>query len=98
MPPINFSSFFCFVCNFTKFIIFFFLGWMDYEAESSLNTSQNTTRAPSPVEVSVKEEIEEYSIPSTPPLQVFEQPVNNTPNTPGRSKRTAKRPPKRFDD
>ena len=67
---------------------------MDYDAESSLNTSQNTTRAPSPVEVSVQDE---YSIP-TPPLQVFEQPVNNTPNTPGRSKRTAKRPPKRFDD
>ena len=64
---------------------------MDYDAESSLNTSQNTTRAPSPVEVSVQDE---YSIP-TPPLQVFEQPVN-PPG--GRSKRTAKRPPKRFDD
>ena len=77
------------VCNFT--IFFIFLGWMDYDADTSMNTSQNTTRAPSPVEVSVQDD---YSIPTPPALQVSEQPVN----TPGRSKRTAKRPPKRFDD
>ena len=64
---------------------------MDYDADTSMNTSQNTTRAPSPVEVSVQDD---YSIPTPPTLQVSEQLVN----TPGRSKRTAKRPPKRFDD
>lgn len=71
-------------------------GWMSedlFDMESSNGTSLNTTRAPSPIiqmaeEIpSVKKEIQ------SPPSATS---VNNLVS--GRSKRSVKRPPKRFDD
>ena len=80
-------------------------GWIesDYDAnnESSLNNSQNTTRAPSPVDVLVGgQDANITPMPTNPPVTTPSEPIPNTSTgTPlGRSKRTAKRPPKRFDD
>ena len=75
--------------------------WMDneFDGESSLNTSQNTTRAPSPIlDVLLEDSNTKDSIPSSLVSETNSTINVTTPGTPGRSKRTAKRPPKRFDD
>ena len=79
-------------------------GWIesDYDAnnESSLNNSQNTTRAPSPVDGLGGQDT---NVTTTNPVTTPSEPQIPKTSTPtstpiGRSKRTAKRPPKRFDD
>ena len=91
-------------------------GWLDSEEmfdmneSSSVGTSRNTTRAPSPV---IEEPVDNGQ--SIPKIAVFHdkvelngdkdntieinksQPENSTLTT-GRSRRQVKRPPKRFDD
>ena len=87
-------------------------GWIesDYDAnnESSLNNSQNTTRAPSPIDGLGGQDTNvtttnPVTTPSEPTIHKTSTPKpapapNSTPTPVGRSKRTAKRPPKRFDD
>ena len=70
-------------------------GWMSedlFDMESSNGTSLNTTRAPSPI-IQMAEEI-----PSV--KKEIQSPPSATKNNlvSGRSKRSVKRPPKRFDD
>merc|ERR1712117_298886 len=70
-------------------------GWISedlFDMESSNGTSLNTTRAPSPI-IQMAEEI-----PSV--KKEIQSPPSATKNNlvSGRSKRSVKRPPKRFDD
>lgn len=61
------------------------------DIESSATTSRNTTRAPSPV-------LEPRVIEEKVVEKVEAKPVQVNQSSGGRSKRQAKRPPKRFDD